>query len=129
MGGLIHYQGRSDRDTCDFIVRFLDPGMVFWDVGAHIGEYAVMAAQAGVETHAFEADPALCALIHRAKRENRLDGLTVVEAAVADHEGELEFDICEEPSVSALGSSTTRFGAVLIRANRSAWSTRRWRLA
>ncbi len=39
MGGLIHYQGCSERDICDFVTGFLKPGMVFWDIRAQISQY------------------------------------------------------------------------------------------
>src|SRR2546425_89628 len=44
-GALIYYQGASEPETANFIKCTLKPGMVFVDVGAHIGEYTILAAE------------------------------------------------------------------------------------
>ena len=44
-GALIYYQGYSEPETARFLTAFLKPGMTFWDVGAHIGEYSLLAAR------------------------------------------------------------------------------------
>jgi hypothetical protein len=41
-GALIYYQGSSEPETADFIKQVLKPGMVFVDVGAHLGEYSIL---------------------------------------------------------------------------------------
>jgi len=45
-GALIYYQGFSEPQTARFVMRFLRPGMTFIDIGAHVGEYTLLAAQA-----------------------------------------------------------------------------------
>ena len=59
-GALIYYQGFSEPETADFLLRFLGTGMCFLDVGAHIGEYSLLAAPivgAAGSVHAFEPNP------------------------------------------------------------------------
>jgi hypothetical protein len=59
-GALIYYQGWSEPEVASFLIRFLSPNMTFIDVGAHIGEYVLLAASIvgqGGSVHAFEPDP------------------------------------------------------------------------
>ncbi|HEY1241959.1 MAG TPA: FkbM family methyltransferase [Bryobacteraceae bacterium] len=106
---LIYYLGSSEPETAAFITGFLKPGMVFFDAGAHIGEYTVMAASsvgADGQVHAFEAQPATAELLRRSCDANRLQNAVVNTCAVSDHEGELEFDICSDPTMSAIATPT-----------------------
>src|SRR5665213_715101 len=59
-GALIYYQGYSEPETARFLTAFLKSGMTFWDVGAHIGEYSLLAARSVGSVghvHAFEQQP------------------------------------------------------------------------
>lgn len=106
---LIYYLGSSEPETAAFITGFLKPGMVFFDVGAHIGEYTLMAASrvgADGQVHAFEAQPATSELLRKNCEANRLQNAIVNRCAVSDHEGELEFDICSDPTMSAIATPT-----------------------
>jgi len=42
---LIFYQGSSEPSLAVYLESFLRPGMVFLDVGAHIGEFSLRAAK------------------------------------------------------------------------------------
>jgi hypothetical protein len=44
-GALIYYNGVSEPETTEFIKHVLRPGMVFVDVGAHLGEHTLLAAK------------------------------------------------------------------------------------
>lgn len=107
-GALIYYLGSSEPESTAFVTGFLKRGMVFFDVGAHIGEYSVLAGsrigEAG-SVHAFEAQPSTAALLRRNCAVNHLDNATINCCAVADEEGEVEFDIASEPSMSAISTS------------------------
>ena len=104
---LIYYLGSSEPETAAFITGFLKPGMVFFDVGAHIGEYTVMGALrvgADGQAHAFEAQPATAELLRKNCEANRLQNAVVNPCAISDHDGELEFDICSDPTMSAIAT-------------------------
>ena len=104
---LIYYLGNSEPETAAFISGFLKPRMVFFDVGAHIGEYTVLGASfVGTEgqVHAFEAQPATAGLLRKNCEVNQLQNALVNPCAVTDHEGELEFDICSDPTMSAIAT-------------------------
>jgi FkbM family methyltransferase len=104
-GALIYYLGRSEPETFEFVTRVLKPGMVFFDVGAHIGEYTLIAASrvgGSGEVHAFEAQPATAALLRSNCHANHVRNATINVCAVADQEGTVEFEICSEPSMSSI---------------------------
>lgn len=109
-GALIYYQGFSEPDTAAFLLCYLQPGMVFMDVGAHIGEYVLLAAKrvgVGGECHAFEPQPEVFGLLTENVRMNELQGCTLNPIAVFNSDGEIEFEINEEPSISAICSYNT----------------------
>ena len=54
------FLGKFERDVCAFIGKFLMPGMVFFDVGANVGLYTLMASKLvgpSGQVHAFEPAP------------------------------------------------------------------------
>ena len=102
-GALIYYLGYSEPDTARFLMSFLRAGMVFCDIGAHIGEFSLLASrQIGAmgRVDAFEPNPQLSRLICRTIEANRLPNVTVHSHAVADRSGVAEFVIDSEPSIS-----------------------------
>lgn len=67
------------------------PGDVFFDIGAHIGIYSIVAsATVGDEGHvyAFEPDPVALTYLKQNVEENDAQNLTIVETAVSDSDGE-----------------------------------------
>ena len=61
-GALIYYQGYSEPNTVFFVQNYLKAGMIFFDIGAHVGEFTVVAIQRTGpegEVHAFEPNPAI----------------------------------------------------------------------
>ncbi len=109
-GAAIYYQGFSEPDTADLIRRFLRPGMVMVDIGAHLGEYTLLAAQAVGErgqVHAFEPQPKLMAAVRHNISLNGLTNVTVNQSAVSDRTDPLEFEILREPSMSSIRKRET----------------------
>ncbi len=104
-GALIYYQGASEPETSSFLDRFLRPGMVFVDAGAHVGEYTVRAA-GGVggarQVDAVEPAAGTGAILEQSVK---LDGLTNVHlncAALYDSDTTVEFQIDEQPTLSSI---------------------------
>jgi FkbM family methyltransferase len=75
---------------------------VFFDVGAHIGEYTLLAAARGATVHAFEPNPANAAFLRANVASNGLTNVTVHEAAVSDRECHVRFLAHRDPSLSAI---------------------------
>ncbi|NEQ52972.1 MAG: FkbM family methyltransferase [Leptolyngbya sp. SIO3F4] len=105
---LIYYQGFSEPDTADFVSRFLRKGMTFVDVGAHIGEYTLLAAklvgQSG-SIHGFEPQEALFPLLKENIKINHFNNVNLNQIAVSEKVGEVEFEVFDEPSVSSIRKS------------------------
>lgn len=109
-GAGIYYRGFSEPDTADFFDRFLRPGMVMFDVGAHIGEYALLAAKlvgASGEVHAFEPQAQLFPVLTQSVRLNDFNHVVLNRTAVSDRVGELEFQVLDEPSMSSIRKQTS----------------------
>jgi FkbM family methyltransferase len=110
LGSMLFYQGFSEPETEDFFVRFLKPGMVVIDVGAHVGKYTLLGARAvgpEGEVHAFEPNPEVFGLLERNVQINGLRNAFLHKVAVSDKEGEYDFEICEELTVSSFPKRAT----------------------
>jgi FkbM family methyltransferase len=82
--------------------------MVFVDIGAHIGEYTLLAAKAVGPTgqvHAFEPQTELAALIERSAQMNDFHNVTVNASAVSDRIGQQRFTIRRDLSCSSLSQA------------------------
>lgn len=101
----IYYLGYSEPETASFILRFLKPGMVFFDIGAHIGEYALLASQlvgATGEVHTFEPQPGLFEVMFENVRMNGLKNIILNCFAISNQVGEIEFEIFKESALSSI---------------------------
>jgi FkbM family methyltransferase len=104
-GASIYYYGFSEPETADFMLRFLRPGMVMLDVGAHIGEYTLMAAQtvgSSGQVHAFEPQSHIFPILSQNVELNDLSNVKLNCSAVSDRIGEVEFEILNEPAMSSI---------------------------
>lgn len=80
--------GTYENDLCEIIEKYLKPGMICADVGAHVGYMTLlMASRAGIEgrVFSFEADPSNAAYIVKNAAINGLSQrVTVENKAVSD---------------------------------------------
>jgi FkbM family methyltransferase len=89
------------------IVEAVAPGDVFFDIGANVGFFTLVAAAAleGTgELHAFEARPAIAQALRRNVRRNQIEA-TVWPTAVGDHDGTATLHIAHHPGGSTLAAS------------------------
>lgn len=91
--------GEVDWGTEELLLRHLEPDGVFLDVGAHLGYYAVMAAERVRLAVAFEPDDRVLPYL---RRNARRAGVEVVESAVGDHVGSAAFEPGADPATSRL---------------------------
>jgi len=81
------------------IMEIIKPGMTVVDIGANVGYYTLLFAQAvekGGTVYAFEPAPETFALLQRNLRENNLNGnVKLFNVALSDHEGAAELFINE----------------------------------
>jgi len=73
------------------VAPFVPPGTSVLDVGAHVGLASAYFRSRGHRVVSFEASPANAALLRAARDANGFDRWTIVEAAVSDRAGTLEF--------------------------------------
>jgi FkbM family methyltransferase len=78
-----YWLGRYERDVQDILAREIRAGDVFFDVGANIGFFAVLAARRGARVVAVEPATANADRIRSNAALNRLD-IDVIEAAAWD---------------------------------------------
>jgi FkbM family methyltransferase len=108
LGRHVYLDGYSDREHALLQHRYLRPGMCYFDVGAHVGQFTLVAAARVGRTgavHAFEAAPVTYGQLLQNVTKNGLDWVTVTQAAVHDHAGEMQLNICSDADVAfnALG--------------------------
>jgi FkbM family methyltransferase len=85
-----YHRGLYEPGISGYILQHLGEGEVFWDVGAHAGYHALVAARtAGPhgQVVAIEPDPAICAIFREQLALNGITHCTVVQGAVSDNEG------------------------------------------
>jgi FkbM family methyltransferase len=80
-----------EREKIDRLLTCLNPKSVFYDIGANVGYYSLVAARKCQSIFAFEPLPANFDYLRRHIAINQLQNCTPIEAAVADHEGMVSF--------------------------------------
>jgi FkbM family methyltransferase len=82
---------RFERPELEFILKMLEPGMTFFDIGANIGVFSVAAGRSLQETqssiYAFEPCPATFAILEKNLQENELAGVHGQCLAVSERSG------------------------------------------
>lgn len=81
---------RCEVHEISFILNLLRPGMVFFDIGANAGLFAIAAAKkiGGKGIFAFEPCSSTCEMLKRNLRLNRLSDVHVAQIALGDSVGE-----------------------------------------
>src|SRR5437773_5418301 len=106
IGETIYKSGYYEPDWVAVIQRLLEPGMVFFDVGAHIGQYTLLASEAvGSEgqVHSFEPDPDTYWFLDASVHLNRLRNVKSQCVALSSEPGTKSLYLAP---VSSLGDSS-----------------------
>ena len=106
IGETIYKSGYYEPDWVAIIQRLLEPGMVFFDVGAHIGQYTLLASEAvGSEgqVHSFEPDPDTYWFLDASVHLNRLRNVKSHCVALSTEPGTKSLYLAP---VSSLGDSS-----------------------
>lgn len=82
----IAYNGAHEPEVAQFLSEQLQPGDTFFDIGAYMGQYSLMAARLGANAIAFEPDPSSQDLCLRNASLNGLE-IDLVKSAVGEVEG------------------------------------------
>ncbi|MGH8104768.1 MAG: FkbM family methyltransferase [Arenimonas sp.] len=88
-----YYCGLHEADDMAFVLHFLRSGDAFYDVGANVGSYTLLAAAAGVkQITSFEPSPSTCERFERNISLNRLsDSVVLQRCALGNETGEVSF--------------------------------------
>lgn len=82
---------RFERPELEFILKMLQPGMTFFDIGANAGVFSVAAGKAMREgqgsIYAFEPCPATFAILEKNLQENELAGVHAQCVALSERSG------------------------------------------
>jgi FkbM family methyltransferase len=109
----------SERHITALVESCLQPGDVFFDVGANVGFFSLVACRKVGQTgavHAFEPLRQVATLIRRTVAANHVTNMTVVEAAVGKRSG-----VAQMASMTDSGYSHLLEGASHIDAQRGGW--------
>lgn len=112
--GDIYYGIGFEKDELNLVKKLLSHGDVFFDVGANIGVYTLIASQLvgdNGQVHSFEPLPDVNDLLNTNVRLNKCNNVTVNPFAVGDRDGTTQIFINAQNALSSLGN--TNRGAVL----------------
>ena len=108
---LIYYLGTSEPETRSFLMKFLKRDMVFFDIGAHIGEFSIFASQLigpNGYVHAFEPNPDLFPILVKNCHLNDQNNITCNMVAIADIDDKGKLAIGKDASISSITNSNTK---------------------
>ena len=104
--GMFLHRGYCDPELMETLYRYLRPGSVMFDCGAHIGEFTVAAAAAmgpDCEVHSFEPDPRNFQILQDNVARNGLNRVVLNPCAVGETAGEARFHLGKDPTASSIG--------------------------
>jgi FkbM family methyltransferase len=107
--GRILTQGDIEVAERAFVREHLQPGDVFFDIGANLGLFTLTAAQRVGPTghvYAFEPSSREAALLEQNIRLNGFDNVTIVREALSDHVGEAQFAVATDGGTNSLATNT-----------------------
>ena len=91
VGCHIYYDGYYEPCLVKLVESHVGPGTVFFDVGAHVGQYTLLAAALGAEVHSFEPTPSTFELLKQNVASNHLSDVHLNDCALSDQEGTADF--------------------------------------
>lgn len=97
--------GKNEYPVQQVIARYLKQGDVFYDIGANVGFFSLIAARlvgASGQVYAFEPVPANASLIQKNAEINNLRNITVFQKAISDNNGKGDLIQTEHPGGAKL---------------------------
>jgi len=106
VGDQIYTCGIYEPATARLVRKLLDKETVFFDIGAHIGYYKLVAAPLAREVHCFEPMPWIYKILQSNIRRNKLTNVIPNPSGVMDHTGPA--DVWEGPKENTGSESFLR---------------------
>lgn len=104
VGREIILHGFYEPATVNIVSALLKPGMTFFDVGAHVGQYTLIASAlvgSSGQVHSFEPDPQTCVWLRSNVERNHLANVHVVESAVSSSNAPLDLWLSSSTNIGA----------------------------
>lgn len=99
MGWQFYFLGKYEPETTELIIKNSKKNKVFFDIGANIGFFSLLASKRGTKSYAFEASPFIAKIIEKNKRLNKLKTLKIINRAVFDKKIKLYFEKPEKDNI------------------------------
>ena len=93
------WKGTFEKDVCGFVCRFLKPNMTFFDIGANLGLYTVIAGKilnGTGKVHSFEPSQREFDRLAYNVRINDLNNVKINHLAISDRDGMVELNVCDD---------------------------------
>ncbi|MGZ4787898.1 MAG: FkbM family methyltransferase [Terriglobales bacterium] len=113
IGQAIYLYGCYDYPVTKLVESLIEPGMVFFDIGANAGLFSLLAATKCERVYAFEPLPSNLRRMRRNIKINGLRNVSILEKAVGDREATATLYVPESDN-SGLASLTYMAGAKSI---------------
>lgn len=107
--GRSYLRGEAERPVQEVLAKTLQPGMVFYDLGANVGLFSLLAARfvgTNGKVFSFEPDAEVAGRLRSNVDRNGFSNVTVVEAGIWSSSGEMAFVAAD---VSSPDRGTGRF--------------------
>jgi FkbM family methyltransferase len=104
-----HFNPGSEAPVLAAFAAAMQPGMIVFDVGANAGVFTLLAARSGAQVVAFEPSAAAAQLLRDHLVLNGLEA-QIIEAVVADRDGEISFFEQGAANTSSISESSARTG-------------------
>lgn len=107
-------QGTNELPVQEAVRDRLSPGGVFYDVGANVGFFALMAARIvgeGGAVYAFEPLPRIATEARANAERNGFTNIQVIEAAVSDRDGRATLVVTGHPGGASLSEADANVDA------------------
>jgi FkbM family methyltransferase len=98
----LFYLGEYEKDNIEKCLSFLQPGSVFFDIGANIGIYSLSAARLGSRVFAFEPNPRVFPDLQNNIQLNNGLKIETFNCACSEMDGEVSFTIAVDSAYSSL---------------------------
>jgi ribosomal protein L11 methylase PrmA len=111
-----NYSDDAGRHKAELVERFIEqvtPGMV-WDLGANTGVFSRLASKRGIETVAFDVDPAAVEKSYRACRESGEGHLLPLLMDLTNPSSDLGWDGRERMSLESRGPADLVLALALV---------------
>ena len=99
--GQSYLAGDAELDTQSVLAERLQPGDVFYDLGANIGLFSLLAARCVGDSgrvFSFEPDAVNAERLRRNAKRNSFSQITVIESGVWSSTGAMDFSIADQAS-------------------------------